>query len=732
MAIIGQIRKRGALIVIVIGGALLFFVLQDIGNIDLFRSRGLSGSDFARIGGEKVTYQEFEAKVRDQEELFRNQLQTENLSPEENFQVMTSAWDQMERSVIMQKEYEKLGLAVKQKSVSGQEMKPSISLDELEDLIMGQFLHPYIIQSFSDPATGQVNRQLIRNYLERFDELKQEEKVQWINLEKAIKEDRLNAKYNNLISKAYYMPKAFAKKQFEESNTTVDLRLAGVKYQTVPDSDISLTDADYKKYYDEHSYEFQVEPTCDIDYVVWEVLPSAEDRQVVEEQIAEYYRDFETAPLENIEMFVNSRSDARYDSTFLKKGALPVQMDSIMFNSPAGTTVSPYLHNGVYYMGKLVQIQLRPDSMRASHILFMHKDAPAARQQQQAVTRSEPEAKALVDSTLGVLRANPGFFGFFALEKSEFPTAKQDTGNLNWFADGDPEFKFFFDSCLNMRVGEMKIIQSNFGYHILYLTGKTPPQKKVKVAIITRDLKPSTQTYNEYFAKASEFAGSSRTKETFEQNVGTKGLNKRTAEFVRMMDFSLPGLDASREIIRWAFNKETETGSVSGQVFDLQGKYVVARLVDRREKGLAALEQVKTYIEPLVIREKKAEIIKNKLNSALGTTKDIYAIAGQFDTSVDTVTALNFNSYNLPNFGPESQVIGTIFGHKPNVLSKPVSGDMAVYLFQIDAVEPPPALTDYSMMQMQMRAFFQQRVQNDVFRAIKDKTEIKDNRILFY
>lgn len=728
MAIIGKIRKHSGILVVIIGIALAIFVFQSFDPLNLKHKGARGGTEFAEIGGEKIAKQDFDAKVNDAQDNYKKQAKKENLTSAETFQVMTSAWDQMERSMIMSNEYQELGLALEhEKSV-----EPGISPEELYDLIAGQFLHPYIVQNFSDPKTGQVDRQRIQQILQKFDELKDEDKIQWKKLEDAIKEDRINTKYNNLISKGYYMPKAFAKRMFEEANRTANARMVGVKYQTIGDSTIRLTDEDYKKYYNEHSYEYQQDPSCDIDYVVWDVQPSKEDKKKVDDEVASVYQEFQNPDLKGIEAFVNAHSDDMYDSTFKKKGVLPVQMDSIMFHSPVGTTVAPYLENNTYHMCRLVQVMMRPDSMRASHILFMFKDAPGL-QKQANVTRTKEQAKALADSVLGVLKKEPRYFAFFALQKSEMPSAKQDTGNLKWFGDGDPNMKFFYDSCLTMKLGEMKVIMSNLGYHVLFLTGKLPPVEKVKVAVIKREIKPGTLTFNNYFAQASEFAGANRTKDEFNKAVATKGLNKRSAQFIRMMDYSLSGLDASREIIRWAFNEDTKPGTVSDQVFDAQGKYVVALLIDRREKGVAALEQVKTYIEPLIKREKKADIITKNINTALAGTKDIYQLAAKFTGGmVDTMKALSFNSYNLPKYGPEPKVIGTLFTLSQNTLSAPVQGDMAVYVMQIDQMQEPPPNANYMMMQQQMMGFFRQRVQNDVFKSIKDKTKILDNRILYY
>jgi peptidyl-prolyl cis-trans isomerase D len=724
MAIIGKIRKHSWLLVVIIGVALAGFVLQDFWRKS---NSGRGGVEFAEIAGEKIAKVDFDVKVAEQEELYMRQTGKDQLTPAENFDIMIRAWDALEREIIMQKEFEKLGLAIEHEDIP----KAGISPEELYDLITGNFLHPYIIQSFSDPNTGQVNRQAIQQYLQRFDELKDEEKMQWKQLEEGIKEDRINTKYNTMIAQGYYIPDAFAKRMYEESNRAAAVKIVGVKYQTISDSLITVTDEDYQKYYDEHSYEYEVDATCDIDYVVWEVLPSEADRKKVDEEIANIYAEFQTAELTDIATFINARSDQMYDSNYVKKGSLPVQMDSIMFSAPLGTTIAPYVENNVYYMSRLVNTMMRPDSMKASHILIMFKDAPGLNPQAN-ITRSKEQAKITADSIMAVLKARPELFGQMVLDKSEYPSADQDTGNLNWFTDGDPNMMFFYDSCFSMKPGDMRVILSNLGYHVLYLTAKTQPVNKARVAILTREIKPSSQTFNDYYTKASEFAGAYRTKDEFNAGVAAKGLNVRNGQFIREMTYSLPGVEYSREVIRWAFDEKTEVGQVAPQVFDAQGKYVVAMLKDRRQKGIATLDQVKTYIEPLVKREKKAEKILADVNTALGSTQDLTALAMKFNTKVDTVAALTLASVNLPNYGPEPTIVGTVFTLKPNTVSKALKGDMAVYVVKLDGIIEPPANTNFSMMKSQMISFFYQRIQNSAFKAIKDETEIIDNRIFYY
>jgi peptidyl-prolyl cis-trans isomerase D len=270
------------------------------------------------------------------------------------------------------------------------------------------------------------------------------------------------------------------------------------------------------------------------------------------------------------------------------------------------------------------------------------------------------------------------------------------------------------------------------GFHVVKLDAKQAPVKKVKVAILKRDIKPSSETYDAYLAQASSFAGANRDAEAFNKSVAAQGINKRNAQYIREMDYTIPGIETARDIIRWAFGEETKKGMVSEQVFDAQGKYVVALLVEKREKGIAPLEQIKTYIEPLVKREKKAEQIINKIDGAKSGSNDIYQIASKLNVPVDTLGMLTFASGNLPNFGPEPELIGSIFASEKGNLSAPVKGKMAVYSYIVDDFVSPPASINPDMLKMQVMSYFRSRISNDVFRYIKDKTDIVDNRIFYY
>ena len=725
MAIISRIRKHSGIAVTVIAIAMIgFLFLSDKTFRGCTRNRTQL---FAKIDGEKINKLEFDQKADEQLKMYQQQAQKEKLTPAESFQLTNSIWEQFIQDKIMMKEYEELGLAM----VNNDNDKPTISQEEIEDLLVGNNPHPYILNSFTDKATGKFNKQDVQNILNDPDRLNDEQKKIWANLVQAVKEDRLKTKYNTLVGQGYYMPKVFLQRLADDMNKSAKLLGVGVKYQTIADNEVKATDEDYQKYYDEHKNEFEVEKSVDLDYVIFEPVPSTEDMKNITDKINSVYNEFQKINTSEIETFIAANSDVPYDSNFFKKGMLPAKLDSAMFAAQPGFTTQPFIDNNQYVVARLVQIQNRPDSIKANHILIGYKDAPRPLEN---VTRTKEQAKKIIDSLLLVAKSKPENFASLAALKTEFPGDKEKGGDLGWLVDGteDLNSRFFYDSCFSMNKGEVKIIKSAMGYHLLYCADKKAPIKKIKVAMVKQDIKPGTETINKFQLQANEFASSNRTPEAFNKSVADKGLNKRNAQYVKDMDYTVPGLESARDIIRWAFDEKTEKGMISEQIFDNSGKFVVAMVTEKRAKGIATLDQAKKEIEPLVLRDKKALKIIDKIIAASTGTKDIYQIATKLNVPVDTVDQLTFASYNYPKYGPEPELIGTIFSMKENSLSAPIKGQMAVYEVLLQNFNKQPQGISTDMIKMQYLGYFKSRVSNEIFRAIKDETDIVDNRYLFY
>jgi len=705
MAAIGSIRKHSTFLVIIIGVALAAFVLGDF-------AKGGGGSRNVNVGeveGEEITIMDFNSEAEQNIDAQMQQQQKDRLSSDEIFSVKEQTWNDIVHRIIMDNEYEEVGL--------------SVTPDELFDLIQGSNPHPLIKQYFSNPETKQYDRDLVIRYLQNMETLPEEAKQQWLRFEKYIKDDRLRNKFNAIVSKGYYVPELLAQVAYHEKNDKAEIEYVAAKYVDTKDSIFTPSDADFKKYYDANKEKFKQKASRDIEYVVFNIVPSAKDIQDAKNEMDQIA--IELAETIDVVRFVKVNSDTPYDSSWFAKGKLPVQIDSIMFNSEVGAVSNPYMLNGEFHVARLMQVGQRPDSMKASHILIAYSGAYNA---QEDVTRIRVQANKLADSLLKVLIKTPSKMGALAKDYSNDPSVVQNDGNLNWFADGQmvPAFN---EAVYDTKVGKFTMIETPFGYHIIEVTGKKEFVKKVKVAKVDIEIYASDNTYQNTYAKASKIATECDNEEEFNDAVTDQRLNKRTMPSIREMSNYIAGLKNPRQIVRWTFNEDTELGSVS-TVFDLEDMFVVAVLTGKEKEGYPTLESIKERIEPNVYKELKGEYLATEMKNLDG---NMAKIKSNMTVSEKLVNTISFTSRNLPGFTVENDVMGTIFGMEKGAVSQPIIGNGGVFVVKVVGLTQADNSESYSTVILEKGNEFSRRVDQDSpYNALKESLDIVDNRIDFY
>jgi len=702
MAVIGKIRKQSGLLVIIIGVALAAFILGDFTK----RSRH-NAVEVGVINGEEVRIQDFNKLFDENVEGTKRQKKSDALTQDELLRVRDNTWNQILEKYLMGKEYEELGLVV--------------TSEELFDQIQGANPHPAVLQNFTNPETGVYDRNVVINYLQQLDKLTQAQRDQWLSFEKYVKEDRLKTKYQSLVSKSFHLPVALAKMAYHDKNDKANVKLVGVKYSTISDSLVKITDEDYIEYYQKNKKMYDREAMRDIDYVVFDIKPSANDTKDTEEYVKNMVSEFAITP--NVASFVNANSDNRYDSAWLSQKEVPVAIENVMFNNEKGYVYGPYLDNGTYKLVRLADVAMRPDSLKANHILVSFKGT--ARSQQ---TRTKEAAQRLADSLMGQVKRSATKFTELATAFSDDPSAKQNKGDLGWFKDGQmvPQFNQFV---LSNPIGTIGIVETAFGYHVIEVTGKKEAVKKVRLATITRLVTASTQTAQDVFAQASNFATSTDNRANFDKSVSKNGLSKRVAPNLRTTTNKITGIENPRQIIRWAFSKDTEVGDVS-TIFDLDNMYVIAVLTKSTEKGIAPWEEVKDVIRNLVLNTKKGNMLSEQMKPY---ASDMVSLATQFKTTVQDVNAVSFDSRVLQGFGQESSLIGGIFSLSNGQQVGPIAGTGAAYVLQLKDIVKAADRETYDQIASEKANMFNQSVTNNgVVKAIEKTSEVVDNRISFY
>ena len=704
MAAIGQIRKNYGLLVAIIGIALAAFILGD-----LFKSTPRSAINIGEVDGEEISYKDFSLEFEKSVEAEKTNKQKLQLTSSEVFRIKQSVWNKMVKDIIMQKELEELGLVV--------------TPEELFDLVQGENPHRYILQYFKDPNTGEYSSEMVNQYLQNLDQMPRENQLQWIEFEQAIKDDQLNTKFNNLVSKAYFLPKAFGRMADQRKNSEVEVELVAQKYAVVSDEEVEVTDADFEKYYKNNKEDFKQDETRNIDYVVFDVKASNEDRINQKNKFDEYYDEFKELSVDESAIFANSVSDKKYEDKWFKRTELPLQLETKMFTEEVGTTVDPYMSNNTYHTAKLLARESRPDSLKASHILIAYAGAANAAGD---ITRIKPQAEALADSLLEVVKKSPAKIEELAIAFSDDGGVIENKGHYDWFPEGQmvPEFT---NAVLDNDEGDVVMVESAFGFHVMRIDGKKDFSEKVKVAMIERAIEPSNETYQQAYVKANEFASRCKN-ENFDDVVEDMGMSKRTMEDLSAMQETVPGQTEGRQIIIWAFNPDREEGDL--ELFDMGSSYIVTTLSQVKEEAYASLENVKESITPAVKNLKKADIIIEKINAS-ANKESLTKLAAELNTSVDTAV-LTFETNNIPGFGPEPEVIGKAMSLETNGISDPIKGKLAVFVLKAVDTRPSPEKSDYNILEKQLANRFKSNVNFRLYRAIQEETDIEDNRHLFY
>ena len=707
MAVIRKIRSYSGLLIAVIGIGLAAFVLGDFLGYGPIRGQRV---DVGKIDGTSIPYQTFEQRVNDQMENWRQQTGRQTIEERDAFQIRQQVWNQMVREILLEKEKETLGLGV--------------SREELYDLIHGPEPHPMIVQSFTDPATGQYDPEQVISFLRNFDHLEPGVRRQWVMLEDFLRQDRNETKYNNLIGKGYYVPDMLAGIDYQNRNATADIRFITKRYQEVDDTQITVSDRELRRTYDEHKATFEQEAIRSLGYVAFPVFATDSDREALRNELEEYREEF--AETENVEAFVNSLSDRRFDPTYYRKEELSPEIDSVMFNSPVGTIYGPYVEGEAYVLAKLADVQMRPDSMRASHILIAYTGSQAATPQ---TTRSYQQALQTADSLLNVVRNNPARFGQLAIEFSDDPSAAMNQGDLEWFRDGDmvPEFN---EAVVEGRVGSFEKVETDFGFHVIHITDKAPATRKVQVAKLTRDIEPSSRTYQEVYSQASRFASTLREKRDFNETADEKGVSVRTVDNLKEMDFSIPGIQNPRQIIQWAFDPDTRVGNYS-RIYDIDDRFIIAKLTEKRDAGIPSLDEIRDEIKEIAIREKKFEKIAQEMQQALAEG-NLDQAAEALELTVQEANDVRFNMTSLPGAGREPMVIGSVFAMEANTISRPIKGNAGVFVVEVVSKEEATMPEDLTAARERLQNDFKNRVRTQVFEAIKDNARVEDNRSMFY
>jgi peptidyl-prolyl cis-trans isomerase D len=702
MGVMTYLRERmGKIVAIVIGLSLFAFIVGEVLRQGSSFFKG-DRNEIGEVAGEKIAYDEFSKKLEQNTNQFKQQSGQANLTAQFTNYLQESTWNQSVSQIVLNKEIEKLGLVV--------------SADEGDAMINGNNPDPQIVQAFGNPQTGQLDRSKLNNFKQNLNASKPNDPVrqQWKDFIEQMRENKVAQKYISLVTNGLYVNALDAKDDYEAKNKLVNFKYVILDYASIPDNKVTLTDDDYQSYYNEHKSEFKnKEELRSFEYVSFNAAPSKEDSAAIKDQINKLVPAFKSST--NDSLFVQVNAETKVPILYKKKGQLgDPKLDSVMFSAPKGFVYGPYLSNGSYKLAKLVDSRVSPDSVKARHILIDDKIIGVEK------------AIAKADSIKKLIEGGKSFADLarmYSIDKN----SGEKGGDLGTFGRG-AMIPVFEEAVFNGKKGELKVVTSQFGVHLIQIEDQKGSSQVVKVAVIDKPITASTKTQAAAYSKAQAFLGA-LTKGNFDAVVKKEGLTKKVANDVNALAASLPGLDNAREVVRWTF--KAEKGDFGDQVYVVGDQYIIPVLTTIKPKGILPLEAVKKQIEPAVRNHVKAKQLTDKLQAAANGASTLDQVAQKTGTKVVPVQNIVFANPVIPGLSVEYKVVGAVFGSKPNKLSKPIEGQHGVYAFSVDNFINPAPLANAVRERQQIGQTLLQRSESQLFEALKDKANVKDYRSKF-
>lgn len=710
MALIGTLReKMGIGVVVFVFVAIAAFVLGDLlgNNSVLLNDKGVG-----TIGGQSISIEEYQQAIAERENSY---IMNSGQQPGDRQMptIRQQAWEMLIVKHAIESQYGKVGATV--------------TLEEMEDMLYGKNVNASIRQSFTDPATGQFDIQKVKGYMKelqsppesadpRITSMWQEQRIRWEVFQDELKTGRARIKYENLMIKSTYVTTAEAEQNYHMQSDVAEVKYIFVPFFSVSDSAVTVTDADYKNYYNKNKEKFKTEYTRDLKFVQFPVTASSADSTELKKELAHIVDGFKIATDDSTFATLNSDNSANAYVTYTASD-LPAFITSDELT--VGTVKGPFIDGAAY---KLVKVSKAGKdtvySARASHILFRWSSESDA---------DKKEAKEKARKVLNEIKGGADFAAK-AREHGTDGTAPNG-GDLGWFKSGDmvkPFEKAVFDASKPGLVND--VVETDFGYHIIKVTN-VKENNTYSLAIIEREISASDASINEALRNAEAFASDLSGVDNFVKRAEEKGITVYDGKNIGVAERRLSMLPDARGVIQWLF-RDADKGNVS-TVFDLQDVYVVAVMTGEIEKGYKSMALVKDEITPAVKNEAKGKVIIEKLSGLTGTLDEIATAYGK-DATISTSSDLKLSTGNLPGAGFDPTAVGEAFSPEAGKRTKPFAGERGVLLVEMQNKTIAPAIADYTSFKNQLTDAAVSRNTSGIADAIKAQSDITDKRYKFY
>ena len=694
MATLEKIRSKAALLVVVIGLALLAFIIGDFLN---------SGQSFfmmnqnkvATVNGEVIGVEEYQERVNARTEQMQSMYQQSGMTMPEGMSatIQMDVYNQMVNEILLENELEAVGITV--------------SNAELQDMLTGNNIHAEIVRAFTDPQTGAFDRQALDNYLNIVfhpeengytdaNQLQQiaAQRQAWLDMEAQIRQSRAYEKFTALLTAALAPNKIDAEMAFVAQTRSVDVAYAVQPYTSIADSTIEVSKSDLNAEYNKIKARYEMPETRTIRYIAVDVAPSAEDFAKVQDQMNMLQDVFATT--DDVATIVDNNSDVPYEDVYVAVNAMSADMKAFVEAAKVGDASTPGFDNDTYTMYRLMGTKTAPDSITIKVASF-------------------PMGDTTIDSVYNAVVAGAEF-GQEVNVMDEFVVTESMYANLG---------RNFVADVFAAGNGYFKTASLGGTQHIAKVVKRSAPVAKAKVATLTIGVVPSVETETALYNNLSSYVAKYNTVEQFADSAFVAGYTTIPAD-CQATQTSVPGMQNSRQIIHWAFN--AKKGEVS-EIYEIGDRYVVAMLEKVTKEGYRPMDELENMLNTTVRRNKKGEAIAKELAAVSPATIEAYAAA--MNAKVDTVKFVSVVSPSIAGMGYEPVIAGAATGLAVGEVSAPVAGNRGVYVLQVVNENTASRPYDENAEMIRLEQQYMSAV-NQFVEVLKDKADIENTLVRFF
>ena len=696
MAVLEKLRGWGIVLSILVALPLLLFIIDPSQIAQTVQSVS-SKYDVGKIAGKSVSYTDFQQEVEKYSRISEMLSGTSASSEQQQNQIRDAVWQRFVDQNLFIKNAEAAGI--------------SVGNAELKDLLSGENISPVIAALFTD-ANGNFSRESLTGFLQSVDAKDENSMAIWNYLTESALTNQYYNKYNALFVNSNVENALQVNKAIADNNTTADVNFVMVPFSYVTDTTIVVSDKEIADFYKNHEKFFEQKASRDIEYVVFEVVPSAEDKAAANAEFVKQYDEF--AATDNVRAFLQRNSDTQWNDMWYQEGGLRsvnADLDAFVTANTEGT--SPVIEAGdSFYAGRIMASAMMPETVTIRHMMF----------------QTNEDGQHLADSLLSELKKGADFTTLarqYSLDQGS--EADGEFGKIGEISQSTVSYlPSGFNAIFNAKVGEPFILTSGIATHIVEVTEAAAPTLHKQVAVFQKEVTPSQDTYNKYYNDASRVATLSAGKlANYRAACDSTGAYSHNMTITEATD-SYGAISRAKEVTRWAF--DNKPGKVSNIITVDNNYFFVVAVKDAHKEGIAPVSEVSSQIKNELYARKYADKHCADVAEKIAGLTDLEAIAEKLGTSVNTQNDVAFASMAARSLDPK--FVGAIAAAPEGKVVGPVAGSIGTYVFEVMGRETGAFYTESDAKNA--NAQIVNYTTQQILPAMMQDAGVKDNRERFF